>query len=80
MQILVVVICMLNFLIAIVSDSYNFIVEREEMAKIERQEEISYVSLYDNIDEDEHIYAIVLASDFQSNKQNDWEGATKVIK
>lgn len=79
-QILVVVICMLNFLIAIVSDSYNYIVEREEMAKIERQEEISYVSLYDNIDEDEHIYAIVFASDFQSQKGSDWEGATKVLK
>lgn len=34
LQIIIVVICMLNFLIAIVSDSYNYIVEREKLKSI----------------------------------------------
>ena len=38
---------MLNFLIAIVSDSYNYIMEREKFAYIERREQISYAGMYE---------------------------------
>ena len=37
-QIVIIVICMLNFLIAIVSDSYAYVVDREALGNIERQE------------------------------------------
>ena len=41
-QIVLIVICMLNFLIAIVSDSYNFVMESEKMSQITRRQFISY--------------------------------------
>lgn len=36
LQIIVIVICMLNFLIAIVSDSYAYVVDRESLNNISR--------------------------------------------
>jgi hypothetical protein len=36
-QIVLIVICMLNFLIAIVSDSYNFVMESEKLSQILRR-------------------------------------------
>lgn len=78
-QIIIIVICMLNFLIAIVSDSYNYIVEREQLAAIERQEEIAYDSLYDT-SFDSDIYSMIIASDFRVLASSAWEGATKVLK
>ena len=41
-QIVLIVICMFNFLIAIVSDSYNFVMESEKMSQITRRQFISY--------------------------------------
>ena len=75
----VVVICMLNFLIAIVSDSYNYIMEREKFAYIERREQISYAGMYE-ITSDEQIEAVILATKLNIDSDDQWEGVTKNIK
>lgn len=41
-QIVLIVICMLNFLIAIVSDSYNFVMESEKLSQITRRQAITH--------------------------------------
>jgi len=81
-QVIIVVICMLNFLIAIVSDSYNFIMEREKIARIERREQISYAGMYE-ITSDEQIEAVILATKLNTDSDDladQWEGVTKNIK
>ena len=47
LQIVVIVICALNFLIAIVSDSYNQINEREQLSQIESREDICTTTMYE---------------------------------
>ena len=80
-QIVLIVICMLNFLIAIVSDSYAFVMESEKMSYIRRREHIVYQNMY-QADEHDNVYDLVLATnlDLQPADGEDWEGVTRTLK
>ena len=84
-QIVLLVICMLNFLIAIVSDSYNWIQENQKVQRIERQETINMEAIYNSVNsdgkgEDEGIDVIQMYSDLSNEEDTEWEGTTRVIK
>lgn len=60
-QILIVVICMLNFLIAIVSESYAYIIDTEQLQAIQRREQICLAGMYD-VNNNQIIDAIFMAT------------------
>ena len=82
--ILVMIIFFTNYLIAIVSDSYAFIMENEKMAEIEGQDElnnelISTVSTMGASGVMDPISYLIMASNLTED-ENEWGGVAKTIK
>ena len=73
-----IVICMLNFLIAIVSESYAYIVEAEQLQAIQRREAICLAGMYDI--KDTSIDAIFMATRIRAQGVDEWDGMAKSIK
>ena len=81
-QILVIVICMLNFLIAIVSDSYANIMENDKRTQLEGRntmsaelmQEMGFLEIFNK-----PITGIILATD-TSGESEIWQGMAKTLK
>lgn len=78
-QIMIVVICMLNFLIAIVSDSYGWIIENEKAQRIEQQEFQNTKSLNEGYQLNEAFDVIYMYTDLSNGKSNEWDSTSRII-
>lgn len=72
---------MLNYLIAIVSDSYSYIIENEPMAILKsREEQNAEFRREGNFDTDKSIDIIVVSSILSELAGAEWQGMSKSIK